>query len=284
MAKKTEKKKEKEEKFELAVVDFDPPALNSELAAALAEEGIDINELKPDFIKMPSGGILSFVFPKRPDGKQDLRDEFDAVVLFAHECNAFWPSKDNNNTPPSCNSIDGKTGYGDTLDGKGICQRSCTSCPMNQYGTAIDTSGQQGKGKACKNMRRLYVMTEDETIAPKILSLPPSSLGAYTADWRAKNIVLAGLRSHATLINFQLEGKNISGKEVGIVKCALAGQVAPEVAPKLKAMQENIKTKYMNVAITGEDYNTEHPNNNEAPTQTGETYQGQDMREMEDSM
>jgi hypothetical protein len=253
-------------KFELATVKFNPPALaDTELAIALAEEGIDISELKPEFIKMPSGGILSFVFPKKPNGGQDLREEFDAIVLFSHECNAFWPIKNGNNMPPSCSSLDGRIGYGDNQDGRGVCQRNCGACPMNQYGTGIDDSGQQTRGKACKNMRRLYVMTEDETIAPKILCLPPTSLGTFTPDWRAKNIVMRGLKSYSTLIHFSMESKTYNGKEVGIAVCGVAGQVAPEVAVVLKTMQENIKAKYQDVAITSEDYNTEHMANGTDP-------------------
>lgn len=268
--------KKQEEKFELATVDFNPPALNSEIAEALREEGIELSELKPDYIKMASGGILSFVFPDKSNGKQDLRDEFDAVVLFSHECGAFWPSKKTDNNPPSCSSLDGKVGFGDIGDGRGQCQRDCASCPMNQYGTAVDQAGQQTRGKACKNMRRLYVMTEDETIAPKVLTLPPTSLGCFTPDWRAKNIVLAGLRSHATLIHFEVEGKNVNGQEIGIAKCSVAGQVGPEVGAVLKAMQEEIKAKFRTVAITGEDYNTENHTSNNQPSDT-EPVDAQDL-------
>jgi hypothetical protein len=38
---------------------------------------------------------------------------------------------------------------------------TCASCPQNVYGTAVKQDGSQGKGKACKNIRRMALIPAD---------------------------------------------------------------------------------------------------------------------------
>jgi hypothetical protein len=63
--------------------------------------------------------------------------------------------------------VDGKTGYGEP---GGIC----AACALNQYG-----SSEKGAGKACKNMRVIYLLQSGEFM-PLQISLPPTSIGPYT--------------------------------------------------------------------------------------------------------
>jgi hypothetical protein len=49
---------------------------------------------------------------------------------------------------------------------------------FNKYGTATDGKGNPSKGKACKNMRNLYILRSGE-IMPIMLSLSPTSLKPY---------------------------------------------------------------------------------------------------------
>ena len=58
------------------------------------------------------------------------------------------------------------------MTGVGIPGGDCENCPYNQYGSG------EGKSKACKNKRYLYVIREGE-IFPIILSLPASSLANF---------------------------------------------------------------------------------------------------------
>lgn len=68
---------------------------------------------------------------------------------------------------PLCSSVDGKTGYG-------APGGACAVCALNQYGSV-----EKGKGKACKNMRSLYILRSGEFM-PLLLSLPPTSLRPYS--------------------------------------------------------------------------------------------------------
>lgn len=92
----------------------------------------------------------------------------EGVVVHSHLCNArFDPAS--RGEPPICSSMDAKVGI--DVDGSAT---ECEACPFNQFGTA----GPGKKGKACKNMIRLYILTDSAPI-PILLSLPPTSIKAW---------------------------------------------------------------------------------------------------------
>ena len=48
----------------------------------------------------------------------------------------------------------------------------CAECPLNQWGSG------NGRGKACKDLRRLIVLVEGWSM-PAIMTLPPTSVKAF---------------------------------------------------------------------------------------------------------
>ena len=92
--------------------------------------------------------------------------DITGVILYNHPAFAFYSQKyTGESVPPDCSSIDGVTGVG-------IPGGDCESCQYNQY------SSGEGKSKACKNKRYLYIIREGE-IFPIILLLPASSLANF---------------------------------------------------------------------------------------------------------
>ena len=53
----------------------------------------------------------------------------------------------------------------------------CGSCPQNQWGSAVDEKGDPTRGKACKEVRRIFFIPEGH-ISPHWIAVPPSSLKA----------------------------------------------------------------------------------------------------------
>ena len=98
---------------------------------------------------------------------EGLRLSFPRVKIPAG--GSYWPegSEYDDNVTPLCSSVDGKTGYG-------APGGACAVCALNQYGSV-----EKGKGKACKNMRSLYILRSGEFM-PLLLSLPPTSLRPYS--------------------------------------------------------------------------------------------------------
>lgn len=91
-------------------------------------------------------------------------NELDIVVIAALHENQFYTEKFNpdNPTVPVCYAYsdpeaeDPEEGMQPHAEAEEPQHGDCASCPMNQFGSA-DT----GRGKACKNVRRLMVVTAD---------------------------------------------------------------------------------------------------------------------------
>lgn len=116
-------------------------------------------------VKIPAGGVVQFELPSDDPENPDYAKTLTGVVLYNHATCAYWPEGDeyDDNVSPLCSSVDGKQGIGTP---GGLC--SC--CVLNTFGSASD-----GKSKACKNMRVLYLLRSGEYM-PLQLTLPPTSI------------------------------------------------------------------------------------------------------------
>ena len=131
----------------------------------------DMEGLRLSFtrIKIPGGGHLQFEIPSGNPDVPDYAPYLEGVILYSHNSNAYWPegSEYDDDQPPLCQSFDGKVGYGEPGS-------TCADCVLNQFG-----SDGNNKGKACKNMRMLYLLRSGEYM-PIQIALPPTSLMPYT--------------------------------------------------------------------------------------------------------
>ena len=136
----------------------------------------DYDGLQPSFqrIKIPGGGAIQFEVPGDNPDDPDFSKTIEGIIIYNHQTGVYWPdgAEYDDEVTPLCSSVDGKTGYG-TPGG------ACSLCPMNKYGTGTDKNGNPSKGKACKNMRHLYILRSGEYM-PFILALPPTSLRPFS--------------------------------------------------------------------------------------------------------
>ena len=146
-----------------------PKVTDSKFSSAELADDMDGLQLSFQRAKIPGGGVLQFELPGEDPENPDYVQTLEGVILFNHSANSYWPagSEYDDNTPPQCQSVDGKVGYGDP---GGICE----ACDYNKFG-----SDPNGGGKACKNMRVLYLLRSGEMM-PIQLSLPPTSIRPYT--------------------------------------------------------------------------------------------------------
>jgi len=219
------------------------PALNDDLAEVIAEE---MNGLTIEFdrVRIPSGGGLAFEIPGDDPDNPELAKEIVGVIVDQHPVNAYWAMKySGENNPPDCSSMDGKEGV--TSDG---VKKPCNSCPYNEWG-----SDEDGRGKACKNMRRIYILPEGEMF-PLLLTLPPTSLKNFS-NYLAKRIIGKGRRSYNVLTKVSLK-KAVSGGGITYSQAsfALAGVLSEEDAKKMEEYSRSIKAITRKLEVAADEY------------------------------
>lgn len=227
---------------EVAKVDYSLPAVGGAMGEAFAEE-MDGLTLSFPRVKIPSGGGLAFEVPGDDPENPDAEKELVGVIVDHHPVNAYWADKyAGANNPPDCSSIDGKVGV--DLDGN---RKPCNSCPMNAWGTADD-----GRGKACKNMRRLYILRDGESL-PLLLTLPPTSL-KNVSDYLGLRIVAKGFRSYGVITKVTLKkAQNAGGINYSQAVFAVAGTLAPEQVAAMSEYSQGIKVLTRQLAIGAEE-------------------------------
>ena len=223
---------------------FNLITLEGDLAEAIAEEMDGLGTIPYDRVKIPSGGGLAFELPGEDDDDTETAMELVGVILHHHPVNAYWKEKfAGGNEQPDCSSFDGKQGVDRET---GEC-KDCASCPHNQFG-----SGENGSGKACKNVHRVYMLREGNPV-PLVLSLPPTSL-KYMRDYISKRILLKGMRSYQAVTKITLKKEKSSG---GITYSraafAFVEKLAPEQIAAAAAMAESIKQTDHNIDVN-DDY------------------------------
>jgi hypothetical protein len=122
-------------------------------------------------IKVPTGGGTSWTVPTASG--DETHKELTGILVHVTRQRAYWPDATPTGEPPMCVSSDCVTGVGDP---GGKCGTNANpACPHNQWGTAIKQDGSQGRGKACKETKMLFLLRE-ERMLPDVVAVPPGSL------------------------------------------------------------------------------------------------------------
>lgn len=127
-----------------------------------------------DFISAKNGKFMM--------GKAVLGSEIDCVIVGWVFENSYhnYPYSQGEAYPPTCFAIgydeDNLTAHETSPDRQGGKDHMCEGCKLNEWGS------DSGRGKACRNRRRLALVVEYETgkAEVKMMSIPPTSL----ANWK----------------------------------------------------------------------------------------------------
>jgi hypothetical protein len=115
-------------------------------------------------IKVPAGGGTAWSV-QGLDGEEMIK-ELAGIIIAWRDTRAYWSvpmEESDGNMPPDCYSMDARTGIGKPGG-------DCHKCPLAQFG-----SDAKGEGQACKLIRQLFLIREDNLL-PEIVNLPPSSV------------------------------------------------------------------------------------------------------------
>ena len=245
-------------KNEVAQYDCDLTGIR-EAYAEIAEAQKEVGGMVTFRAKVATGGGKAFDIITGDEDSDTSVPSFAGVIVYNHACNAYFDEDSTGNTPPVCSSLDGVTGV-DTSEGECF---ACKTCPRNVYGTA-----KNGRGKACKNMHRLYIMVEGMPI-PLILSLPPTSLKGWQT-YRLTTLATKRLKPSEVVTEFSLTSETSqSGQKYSVVKFKLLGRLAPEQAEVARFFSDQL-----HVAATGSGLEISADDYNRADTSGGHASDG----------
>ena len=220
------------------------------LLADITQEDLDeimrenFRDMDPEFVRVlfPRGGGSTFEIPTATG--TDAADHLEGAILLHHVARAYWPGAFSGGNPPECSSVDGKTGtkYG-----------ACATCRFNLFGTAIGQDGRPRAGKACKEVRRIYLQREGD-LFPVLLALPPTSLRSFQEYM--KRLSTSGITPSMVVTNVGLTFDSTSdGIKYSVATFAAIGQVTGPDRAKLLSLAKDIQEAARRVGITQEDYN-----------------------------
>lgn len=238
-------------KNEIAVIDSTNQlalAPSKEDMQFIMEELADMDRLPYGTVKIAAGGANVYQVFEPGEEEPDTQKDFEGVIIMSHKSNGYWPNAfSGENSAPDCYSNDGVTG---TIAATGEC-RNCEDCPLNQYGSAVGQNGNAGRGKACKNMRRLYIMRRGD-ILPMVMTLPPTALGAYD-KYRTK-IMMSRKKMMAVMTKFTLKTeKNGDGIKYSVPVFDAVGSLNPSEAAAVAAYAASFQASAVRVAVSAED-------------------------------
>lgn len=203
--------------------------LQNEVQTAL--ENIDP---RPPRVKI-SRETQSFLMPDGSTAKS-----LTGIIVYHHKARGYWETE--GQQVPTCSSMDGKTG----IDANGI-EHPCAKCPKNVFG-----SGKDGHGKACKEMRWIYLLQENEII-PSRISLPPTSLGKFDAFVTA--LAQKRMAPIQKVVKLSLETAESRGfRYSALAQPEVIGDTPLQKIPELIRMREAVVTAARKAGIDAEDY------------------------------
>lgn len=234
---------------QLAVIDptdLLPIVPTADDLAAIREELSDMDRIPYGRIKIAAGGVNMFQVFEPGDDEPTAVQSVEGVIMLSHKSNGLWMKAfgSGDSKQPDCSSMDGVTG---TQTETGECVE-CASCPYNEFGSA--RSG-EGRGKACKNMRRLYIMRRGD-VFPMVLTLPPTALSAYDS-YRTK-VMLGRKKMAAVMTKITLKSAaNKDGVSYSTPIFEAVGVLNGAEAEAMRQYSDALNNSALRMGVTADD-------------------------------
>lgn len=245
----------------------------TEVEKLLLEETQDDNaafDMQPTRIKIAPGGIGQFIMG------DETAKTFTAVVAISQKIRGYWPETGTDKAP-ICSSPDGSIGFFNAeltdeqfkaatssrtphpgvialSENKPLPQQfDCLNCPMNQWGS--EHQRRAGKGKACKEMRRLLLLIDGWSL-PATLSLPPTSIKAW--DNFCSSLQSKRNAYFAVKTKFALDSAKAAGGETyNIVQVTIDDRITDIESLKLVAeIRKQYRELVSQMPVVAEEYDT----------------------------
>jgi hypothetical protein len=211
------------------------------LAAVLLE---DLKASRQGYDFRPQRYRINKDTQKFVDPFGNATDEIRGVVLLKQKVRAYWKPGERR---PRCSSLDCITGY----DEKGE-PHVCRGCPYDQWGSA-STDAEERKGKACKEMRRIYMVPENG-FYPILVTLPPTSIAAWDNFCSAR--ITQGISDLAMEVVLQLVPASTGSYDYSVLKPKNGRRIPPAEILRYHQIQKMFVESWKQAEVTAEDYET----------------------------
>jgi hypothetical protein len=200
--------------------------------------GENLSPMDLDRVGIPPGGGSTWCVPTL-EGEVNA-PEIVGVIIGVQNCRAYWAGDySGGGDPPDCVSEDASFGVGDPGG-------NCHVCPLASYG-----SDSRGKGQACKQIKRLFVL-RPASMLPLVVNLPPTSLKA--ASRYLLRLVDNGLKYQAVVTRITLEKtKNSEGISYSLAVFSLVGKLDPDQA-RAMADYAQVIAPMLRAPVTANDF------------------------------
>lgn len=227
-----------------AVMKHSVEDLNAIIGANLGAD-TELSSSDLDRIRVPAGGGTTWSVPTL-DGEQDTKN-FDGVIVAWKDQRAYWEeSFSGGSSPPDCASDD-------CMVGTGKPGGSCKECPFSQFESATGDDGKPRPGQACKQVRLMAIIQQDDLV-PLLLAAPPTSLGnlrKYFLRLSSRATPYYGVVTRFTLEKARSSG----GIEYSQVSASAQGRLTNKELKKMEGYAQVIgKSLERRSAHDGADY------------------------------
>ena len=193
-----------------------------------------------DRVSLPAGGGTTWSVPSL-EGETPMQEIRGIIVAFK-DVRAYWEQSfedSGGGVAPDCYSNDGVHGEGDP---GGVCRE----CPLNEYGSAS-----KGAGKACKEMRMIFLLQEHDQL-PLIITAPPTSLKKMHKYFL--RLVKSSLPYYAVETSLSLEvTKNNAGIKYSVINPKVVRTLDSEEVQAVKKYSDGIQAFVRQQVIDVED-------------------------------
>lgn len=240
------------------------------LILAEMQEDAAAFDMQPARVKVAPGGIGQFIL-----GGETAKS-FVATVAISQKTRGYWPEAGTGNAP-ICSSPDGSVGIfnpempserfkaatGALNPHPGIIALTenkplpdffnCATCPMSQWGS--EHQRKAGKGKACKEGRRLLLLIEGWAL-PAVMTLPPTSIKAWDSFCSAqasKRNAYFGVKAKFALDSAKAQG----GETYNIVQVTVDSLIKDlESLRLISEIRRQYRELVVTMPVTADDYET----------------------------
>ncbi len=232
----------------LAALEGNLDSINEAIATNISGGGISDFDLPR--VKISGGASPRWIVPTL-EGEETLA-RIDGVIVFSRDTRVYYKTafgKSSGKQPPDCSSSDGITG-------KGKPGGECSRCPLAEYGSA-----EEGTGQACKQVKQLFVLRGD-LLLPEVVSLPPTSLKGARQFFL--KLTTQGIPYYQALVGLDLEkAQNAASIQYGKAALKFLRRLTPEESARAQQYHELCRTLAVRVP-TGLDPETREQSTEQA--------------------